>query len=224
MIDPGRGCKPGTQAALWQIRDREDPPEQYLPQTQCDPAPPGRALRDPPRPALALNQSHSLPPFLITILMATAGRMEDRGNMSIIIRRPYAYLEGELREAFESQTDVTVVVDRRHGERRTRQESVSDERRRFDRPRSRSSRSTWPASRYAALGCGRPGLRKGERGRSQAAPARRAATTCRLSVLGRRERRSRRCCPGTPPRTRQGRRMHPGLHRRRLRWNQPRIR
>ena len=55
--------------------------------------------------------------------------------MSIIIHRPYAHLEDELREAFEGQEDVNLIVDRRDGERRTSQQPVSVERRRGDRRR-----------------------------------------------------------------------------------------
>ena len=55
------------------------------------------------------------------------------GMMSIIIRRPYAYLDKELYSTFEGQEDVKVLVDRRHGERRTRTQPVELERRRTDR-------------------------------------------------------------------------------------------
>ncbi len=55
----------------------------------------------------------SLPDFLFKILGETPRPEEGRGKMVIIIRRQYAYLEAELRAAFEGQEDVQVVVDRR---------------------------------------------------------------------------------------------------------------
>ena len=71
-----------------------------------------------------------LPTFLVTILRATPPPDEGRGKMVIVIRRPYAYLEAELRAAFEGQEDVQVIVDRRTRERRTMQQPVEVERRR----------------------------------------------------------------------------------------------
>ncbi len=53
--------------------------------------------------------------------------------MLIIIRRPYAFLEAELRRAFEEQGDVQVVVDRRIRERRTSPQVVAVDCRRTDR-------------------------------------------------------------------------------------------
>jgi hypothetical protein len=78
----------------------------------------------------------SLSRFLITILMAPAGPAEERERMCIVVRRPYAHLERELRRTFENHRDVTVVVDRRHRERRAPEHSRSDDRRRGDRRRS----------------------------------------------------------------------------------------
>ncbi len=72
----------------------------------------------------------SLPDFLLKILRATPGVDEARGRMVIIIRQPYAYLEAELRAAFEGQEDVQVIVDRRTRDRRTMQQPVEQERRR----------------------------------------------------------------------------------------------
>ena len=53
--------------------------------------------------------------------------------MSIIIHRPYAHLEKELRRAFKGQEDVKVTVDKRNGERRTSPQPVAADRRRADR-------------------------------------------------------------------------------------------
>jgi hypothetical protein len=57
---------------------------------------------------------------------------EGAGMMSIIMRRPYAYLEKELCSTFKGQEDVKVIVDRRYGERRTGTQPVESERRRTD--------------------------------------------------------------------------------------------
>jgi hypothetical protein len=54
------------------------------------------------------------------------------GMMSIIIRRPYACLKKGLCSTFKGQEDVTVIVDRRYGERRTGTQPVESERRRAD--------------------------------------------------------------------------------------------
>ena len=55
----------------------------------------------------------------------------------IVIRRPYAHLEDEVRRVFAGREDVKVVVDRRSGERRATQQPVSVERRRADRRRAK---------------------------------------------------------------------------------------
>ncbi len=72
----------------------------------------------------------SLPDFLFKIVRETLRPDEGRGKMLIIIRQPYAYLEAELRAAFEGQEDVQVIVDRRTRDRRTMQQPVEQERRR----------------------------------------------------------------------------------------------
>ena len=53
--------------------------------------------------------------------------------MTIIVQRPYARLEKELRSTFAHQNGVTVIVDRRSGERRVTGQPVAVERRRADR-------------------------------------------------------------------------------------------
>ena len=75
----------------------------------------------------------SLPGLLLRIARATNPPGQGAGMMSIIIRRPYAHLEEELCRAFEGQEDVKVIVDKRHGERRTSQEPVATEHRQADR-------------------------------------------------------------------------------------------
>lgn len=58
---------------------------------------------------------------------------DSRGTMYVIIGRPYASLEEQLRTAFAGQEDVEVIVDRRYGERRTSQRPVAAECRRSQR-------------------------------------------------------------------------------------------
>ena len=77
----------------------------------------------------------SMPGFLMRIAKASFPPEQGVGMMSIVIRRPYAFLEKELRSTFEGQEDVKVIVDRRYGERRTSQQMVALERRCADRRR-----------------------------------------------------------------------------------------
>lgn len=74
-----------------------------------------------------------LPDFLVRILRATPRPDEGPGKMFIIIRRPYAYLEAELRRTFAGQEDVEIIVDRRAPERPTTQPRAEAERPRDDR-------------------------------------------------------------------------------------------
>ena len=60
---------------------------------------------------------------------------ESAGMMTIVIQRPYARLEKELRSAFKGQDDVKVILDKRSGERRKRLQAVSKDRRKDDRRR-----------------------------------------------------------------------------------------
>ncbi len=78
-----------------------------------------------------------LPAFLLRILEAAAHPEEGRENMFIVVRRPYTYLQEELRQAFEGQGDVHIIVDRRSGERRTGPEPVTVERRQAERRRAK---------------------------------------------------------------------------------------
>jgi hypothetical protein len=71
--------------------------------------------------------------FLMSIAKANSPPEKRAAMMSIVIRRPYAFLEKELRSIFEGQEDVKVIVDRRHAERRRGQQPVGSERRRADR-------------------------------------------------------------------------------------------
>ena len=53
--------------------------------------------------------------------------------MSVVIRRPFAHLEEELRSIFDGQGDVRVFIDNRKGDRRVKLQTVSPDRRRYDR-------------------------------------------------------------------------------------------
>jgi hypothetical protein len=73
-----------------------------------------------------------LPRLLLKILRANPVLGENRLMTYIVIRRPYAHLEAELRP-FEEQGDIKVLVDKRHGERRLREHVSPVERRAADR-------------------------------------------------------------------------------------------
>ncbi len=60
---------------------------------------------------------------------------ESAGMMTIVIQRPYARLEKELRSAFKGQEDVKVILDKRSGERRKRLQDIEKDRRKDDRRR-----------------------------------------------------------------------------------------
>ncbi len=55
--------------------------------------------------------------------------------MTIVVMRPYAHIEKELRNAFKGEEDVKVIVDKRNGERRKNTKAVGAERRKDDRRR-----------------------------------------------------------------------------------------
>ena len=71
--------------------------------------------------------------FLLKILKSYPFSKEETGQMSIIVRRPYDYLIRDLQKVFKGQEDVKVKTDSRYGQRRTKKESVSIERRQADR-------------------------------------------------------------------------------------------
>ncbi len=70
--------------------------------------------------------------FLLRIAKATQLEDEEYRRMSIIIRQPYAHLEEELRNTFEGQKDVSVILDRRFDDRRTITQPVETDRRKSD--------------------------------------------------------------------------------------------
>ena len=82
---------------------------------------------------------NQLPGFLLRIAKATSSLEGGAGAMTVIIRRPYAFLEKELRSGFEGQEDVKVIVDRRYRERRTKIQPVEIEHRRADRRRTKEA-------------------------------------------------------------------------------------
>jgi len=60
---------------------------------------------------------------------------ESAGMMTVVVMRPYAHLEKELRSVFKGQEDVKVISDKRYGERRKRLQAVTKECRKDDRRR-----------------------------------------------------------------------------------------
>ncbi len=74
-----------------------------------------------------------LPQFILRILKGVSPSEEGTGNMSIIIRKPYAHLEEELIKTFKGQKDVQVILDRRYTERRKTQQDIEIERRHDNR-------------------------------------------------------------------------------------------
>jgi hypothetical protein len=77
-----------------------------------------------------------LPSFLVRILKAATYPEEGREKLCIVVHRPYAYLQEELRKSFEGQGDVRVIVDKRSGEQRAEREPVTVERRQTKRRRA----------------------------------------------------------------------------------------
>ena len=77
--------------------------------------------------------------FLLKILKSAPISKEEAGQMSIIVRQPYDYLEKELLKVFKGQKDVKVKMDRRYDQRRTKKEPVSYECRQDDRRRKKET-------------------------------------------------------------------------------------
>ena len=75
------------------------------------------------------------PVFLMRINKKDSLPKESAGIMTIVVMRPYARLEKELRSAFKGDDDVKVILDKRSGERRKRLQAVTKERRMVDRRR-----------------------------------------------------------------------------------------
>jgi hypothetical protein len=75
----------------------------------------------------------ALPGFLMTIAKAAGPAKQVGESMTIVIRRPYSFLEKEFRSTFAGQENVKVIIDRRYGERRTVVLPCEEERRGADR-------------------------------------------------------------------------------------------
>ena len=60
---------------------------------------------------------------------------EGAGMMTVVVMRPYARLEKELRSTFKGQEDVKVILDKRFRERRERRQNIAVEHRKDDRRR-----------------------------------------------------------------------------------------
>ncbi|MGM0426932.1 MAG: hypothetical protein ACQEQ7_06815 [Thermodesulfobacteriota bacterium] len=74
-----------------------------------------------------------LPDLAMKISRTAAPHEGGAGEMVIIIQRPYAHLEKELRRTFGNGNKTRVIIDRRMGERRGRGEAVAEDRRWRDR-------------------------------------------------------------------------------------------
>ncbi len=76
-----------------------------------------------------------IPKLTMKVVKKTHMSERELGNMTVVIKRPYAHLEKELSRAFRGQEDVKVILDRRYGERRKRSLAVAKERRKAGRRR-----------------------------------------------------------------------------------------
>ena len=80
--------------------------------------------------------------FVLRIARATSEPGLEKAKMLLVLMRPYAHLEGEMRKEFDGQDDVEVIVDRRFGERRIGERRkggppLASERRQTDRRREK---------------------------------------------------------------------------------------
>ena len=73
--------------------------------------------------------------FLMKIINSDPGIGQSPGTMSIVIRQPFTHLLKEMCKTFRGKEDVTVMLDRRCGQRRTERQSVKLERRQAERRR-----------------------------------------------------------------------------------------
>ena len=71
--------------------------------------------------------------FSMRVSRTSKGPRGPIGDLTLIIRRTYADLEGELRQVFEGIEKVKMFVDRRYEERRTRGQSRDEEYRKAER-------------------------------------------------------------------------------------------
>lgn len=59
--------------------------------------------------------------LVVRVLMGQRRPDGEPQRVYIIVRRPHAYLAGQLRKVFEGVKDVEILVDRRGAERRRRE-------------------------------------------------------------------------------------------------------
>ena len=71
--------------------------------------------------------------FLLRIDNALSSVEKTPGMMSVVIQQPFAHLEKELREIFDGQGDVRVIMDKRNGDRRIKKQAVGLDRRSANR-------------------------------------------------------------------------------------------
>jgi len=76
-----------------------------------------------------------LPKFRLKISKSAHLSEGEPGITSIIIMRPYAHLERELRNTFKEEDDVKVILDKRYEERRKKEQAVATEHRKTSRRR-----------------------------------------------------------------------------------------
>jgi len=77
--------------------------------------------------------------FLLKILKSTPISEKEAGQMNLIVRRPYDYLTTNFLRVFNGKEDVKVKVESRYGQRRTKKEPVSCERRQAERRRKKET-------------------------------------------------------------------------------------
>ena len=70
---------------------------------------------------------------MFKVLTSESDSEKDKGQIVLILERPYAFLEKQLHEVFVEQSGTTAIVNRRHGGRRQKEEVFSPERRQTNR-------------------------------------------------------------------------------------------
>ena len=71
--------------------------------------------------------------FLIKVSKTISNPQRPLGDLTIVINRPYAELETELKQVFEGKENVKMFVDRRYKERRTNPQTMDVEFRKTER-------------------------------------------------------------------------------------------
>ena len=73
------------------------------------------------------------PDLTMKLTKSIGSQNAEAGDMVIILQRPYAHLEAEMRRTFNNGNNARVIIDRRMGERRGPTKDMRDDRRRSDR-------------------------------------------------------------------------------------------